>query len=353
MKNNPESSYTDMPGTIESQRVFYLDFIRAISICSIIIFHFNCHAMEFQIIDNAILGKQWGYELFSGLGVSLFIVLSGSSLMLSSRANFEIKTYLRKRVFSIYPLFWTTYITIFLTLLLIQRKLPVKAPPLTFLLTIIGFDGFFLYKADNFYIIGEWFLGFIIIMYFVFPLLRYLFLRYNLFTLLLCILVTLLSVSLYNFKMEISRFPLSRLAEFIFGMSFIFLFKPSQKWLNLLLAFICARLFLFAPNLNFPNPLNMAILGISAFSCLACLSLLFDNVIFRKSIGFLSAYSYGAFLIHHIFLIKVLLPVKNCHVTLIESYVLFFMVLAMIYALSFLLTNATSFAVEKIKAKDI
>lgn len=39
------------------------------------------------------------------------------------------------------------------------------------LFTLIGMDGYFLYKYSNYYIIGEWFLGAIILLYLEYPLL--------------------------------------------------------------------------------------------------------------------------------------------------------------------------------------
>ena len=84
-------------------RVFYLDFIRAISICMIIIYHYNLLILKLQVSDNAVLTKE---TVLGVIGVSLFIILSGASLMMSTQADFDIKTFAKKRFLSIYPLFW-------------------------------------------------------------------------------------------------------------------------------------------------------------------------------------------------------------------------------------------------------
>jgi peptidoglycan/LPS O-acetylase OafA/YrhL len=205
------------------KRVYYLDFIRGISVCLIIIFHFNVHTLELSVSDNPVFWKKTviDHSLLGVLGISLFIILSGASLMLSTKESFKMRTFFRNRFLSIYPLFWVTYATAFSILCFVHHKLPAKAPPLSFFLTIIGLDGFLLYTIPNFYLLGEWFLGFIIIMYIIFPLLRYIFTKYAMFTIILCVFITLLVGKFTQLKMDIMRFPLFRLTEFVFGMSFI------------------------------------------------------------------------------------------------------------------------------------
>ena len=46
---------------------------------------------------------------------------------------------------------------------------------LSIILTFLGMDGYFLYLRPNYYILGEWFLGAIVILYFVYPLILTLF----------------------------------------------------------------------------------------------------------------------------------------------------------------------------------
>ena len=140
------------------KRLYYLDFIRAIAVCFIIIFHFNAHALEMSVSDSPVFWMKslnqhslFGHSLLGGLGVSLFIILSGACLMLSTKESFNVRTFFRNRFFSIYPLFWVTYITAFLTLFLIHNRLPVTAPPISNFLTVIGLVGFLLYTMPNFY----------------------------------------------------------------------------------------------------------------------------------------------------------------------------------------------------------
>lgn len=336
-------------------RVFYLDFIRAISIFLIIIFHFNVHMLQLKVSDSAIFWIKSGFEhaCLGVLGISLFIILSGASLMLSTKERFDVKTFIRKRFLSIYPLFWVTYAATFLTLFLLHEGTPSFPHPLTFLLTITGFDGFLLYAIPNYYLVGEWFLGFIIIMYILFPFLRYLFLKNALFTVLISFFITLLVAEFYHPEMEIFRFPLFRLTEFVLGMGFIYFFSPSRSWLNLFLIAAACLLFYFSIAVNIPAPFNVAMQGISVFTCLAFVSGLFANSLPGRCVSFISRYSFGAFLVHHIFFLHTLPHLQNRHLSVFNSYLLFFLLLFFIYGVSFLLTNATAFGLRKIAANKL
>ena len=92
-------------------RSFYADFIRAFSICLIIVYHFDLNALETQTAGNLLFGPI--SNSFGHLGVSLFIILSGATLMLNYEHNFNLSTYIKKRFLSIYPLFWMTYLFFF------------------------------------------------------------------------------------------------------------------------------------------------------------------------------------------------------------------------------------------------
>lgn len=67
------------------KRINYLDFIRAFATISIVIFHFNCSIGAHAIYSNASRVPIVFYEYKNGnlgqIGVSLFFILSGASLM--------------------------------------------------------------------------------------------------------------------------------------------------------------------------------------------------------------------------------------------------------------------------------
>lgn len=339
-----------LPQEAVKKKVLYLDCIRVLAICLIVVFHFNVHAIQFGVIDSSIfwknsLGIEHGF--LGNLGVSLFIVLSGASLMLSTTSGFDAKSFYKKRFLAIYPLFWLTYAVTFLILLLIHRALPANADPWTFILTIVGFDGFLLYAIPNFYLLGEWFLGFIIIMYFFFPFLRYLFLKYPLFAVLFCFCIILFVGKYCHPMMTIDRFPLFRIMEFMFGMSFVYLFNPTRKILNFLLCCMSGLLFYLSFPFGLPHPFGIVFQGLCVFIMLSCVAELFDTLLFVRAIRFMSIYSYGAFLIHHVVFVQMLPLFENQHLSAFKSYSFFIVFLILIYILSFLFTNAVAFVLRK------
>ncbi len=302
------------------------------------VYHFDLSAMQTHIAKNflfATISNSFGH-----LGVSLFIILSGATLLLTYERNFNMFTYFKKRFLALYPLFWITYLFFFAIKFTVGST--PNAQPWTFLLTIGAVDGFTLYKIPNFYILGEWFLGLIICLYLIFPFLRIAFLKYRYFTFLACTCVVLLLQKFYQFDMDISRFPLSRLLEFILGMSFIHLFDDSgNKKLNFLLIGIAAILFYLISGLNVPYLLKMPAVGIITFTWLACVSQLFTSPFCHTIVGFLSTYSYGAFLSHHVIIGWVTGFLHNTPLAFFPEFLLLCLCLVLAYSVSFILTHFT------------
>lgn len=75
-----------------------------------------------------------------------------------------------KRLYSIYPSYYVAYLPVFLLLLLLRPGYFKQAHPVAFFLTILGFDGYTSKAISNYYtLVGDWFLGIIILLYIVFP----------------------------------------------------------------------------------------------------------------------------------------------------------------------------------------
>lgn len=151
------------------ERKQYIDVIRAFSVCLIFMYHFSGY------IKN--LGCSWNifYEYRNGtwgnIGVFLFFMISGNVLMNKYRDGIELKEYFMNRFRRIFPTFWICYAGAFLYQFWQTKTFP-DIPLYKFVLTILGMDGFFAYKTQTFYILGEWFLGSILFIYLLFPIIR-------------------------------------------------------------------------------------------------------------------------------------------------------------------------------------
>ena len=93
----------------KNKKVFYFDFIRVVSTVIIVTYHFFAHFDEIGIKGMRFLSDgNWGM-----IGVTLFFMLSGASLMYNYGEKLDIKKYALKRFLGIYPMFWIAYIGVF------------------------------------------------------------------------------------------------------------------------------------------------------------------------------------------------------------------------------------------------
>jgi len=237
-------------------------------------------------------------------------------------------------------LFYLAYLGFVFSFIILYQKNPFPGRnPATFILTLIGMDGFLLYKIPNFYIIGEWFLGFIIILYLIFPIIRYFFILNKHLLLVTMVLMTIVVYNIYSFDMAIQHFPLSRILEFSFGMYFISYFKEEAfikniMYLVLTLVGSVAVYKLFKTELYVFN-----ILGMLSFVFLSSVSTLIKSNIIVNIVKFLSRYSYAAFLVHHQILIKIITYSKNSVNSKFENILLFVATLGIIYGVAYVLQN--------------
>ena len=93
------------------ERLFYLDFIRAIAAVSIVITHFNArYSAHIPEIKGRMIGLEKIGNIGSGeWGVSLFFIISGAALMYVYEKENDWKRFYQKRFMSIYPMFWMAY----------------------------------------------------------------------------------------------------------------------------------------------------------------------------------------------------------------------------------------------------
>ena len=242
----------------------------------------------------------------------MFIILSGASLALSPIGT-GWKEYLRfeiKRLSSILPFYWVAYFSVGIFLFLFFGRFAMHDDIPKILLTLFGIDGYMGTQTKTYYLIGEWFTGFILIMYLFAPFV-YMSLKKTKGLILplyfvICILSLHYSPALSKTLFFWNKFPhynvLSRIMEFALGMTFS-LFFLKRKRLHALLS-IVGIVYISIYCLAGKNMLD--------FSALAFLSLFFLFVIATfglnlipfadsqcKCIAFLSKYSFMAFLFHH------------------------------------------------------
>ena len=133
----------------------------------------------------------------------------------------EYKRFYKKRFESLYPMFWMAYIIAFIGLFYLNKGMFLQAPKKNFILTIIGFDGYLAANVPTFYILGEWFLGCIILFYVLFPLLRTGVNKYPKATVVVTAMIYLAFIFFYHGVFDMSKIVFVRMPEFLMGMYFI------------------------------------------------------------------------------------------------------------------------------------
>ena len=232
----------------------------------------------------------------------------------------ELINFYKKRFLSIYPMFWIAYFIAFLYQFYVNKGIDLTVPKRNILLTILGFDGYFAAVIPTFYILGEWFLGCIILIYIVFPLLRYLIRTHP-------VLLAVVAMVLYVIFLLIPRrlnpvevLPL-RIPEILFGMYYIKYIKKI-KWpvaLGALAVLVVNTI--VAP--QFDVTIQTTYIGISAFLVLAFISDYLDFAGVHRCCSVISKYSYAVFLVHHVIIMAMMGTFDLTQISRFYSYLLF------------------------------
>ncbi|WGL99914.1 acyltransferase (plasmid) [Arsenophonus sp. aPb] len=288
----------------KKNRLFYIDFIRVISFLAIVFSHFNYEIFTNYQGDRAISELSYAGYSISDIAISLFIIISGFSLAVSSDDKLNIMRFFKHRILSIYPAFWTAYIIVAIFFFITNSGFVGDGNHWKFILSIIGLDGYFLYKMSNYYLIGEWYTGFMLLTYLFFPILFLLAIKYPKSTFITLIVIVLsLSVNYNNtFQVPIVCNPIMRLPEFFFGILYGYYFSKTKKIHRLLFIFGVIIIYIMITFLQDKLSFLFYILffGCSTFSILVFISQPFDNIsLIKELINFISKYCFTAFLFHH------------------------------------------------------
>lgn len=151
---------------MKKQPIKSIYFIKAICALGIIVFHFG---REVTGINTALLTSyvngDWGETL-----VTVFFAVSGALLYYHySDGNMNLSQYLWRRWKGIYPMFYLAYFCFMLIRVYELGSLFYYDAPWAYGVTLLGMDGYLINSVGVYYIVGEWFLGAIVIMYLLYP----------------------------------------------------------------------------------------------------------------------------------------------------------------------------------------
>ena len=226
-------------------------------------------------------------------GSSLFFIVSGASLALTVPAEQNPVQFYKKRAKAVYPLFWLAWFVVFAFRFVTRPGSFGGAKTVTLVLTALGLDNFAVaagWVGMDFACVGEWFLGSILFLYLLFPLLRR-GLRKNLWLTWLVTLAVCIPVHRMGWD---ARLVAVHIPEFLLGMTFLTLAKKAQYILApaLLAAAVLAR--------HWDSKITCALASAAVFILLALVSPLLDRPWPRALGARLAKISYAVFLVHHV-----------------------------------------------------
>ena len=270
--------------------------MRALCALGIIAYHFahytNCAHKFFLNFANGL----WGEAV-----VVVFFALSGAMLYHSHQDIPSLKQFYLRRARSIFPMFYVTFLVFYIGNVIKFHSLFYRTDcsPWTLLLTLIGMDGYLRYAIMNYYIVGEWFIGPIIILYLLYPLLLKGIKRLPATT--TSIVIALYFSLLINniFTMDSFRNIFSCIISFYFGM-LLFKYKEYLESNKVLAIAAVIMVLEAAVPLPFSQNLSTHLLGFALFIVLYRVGIYACKIKEVEKLSlFLGKLSYPIFLVQH------------------------------------------------------
>lgn len=285
-------------------RDFSLDMIRLPAMLLVLFFHLNLTYQEAGSASWLVLYA--GRNVTLGvLGTILFIQLSGYTSVLSFEKSAEqplegILPYYGRRFLSIFPAYWFAYLIFFL-----YQRLPVRGYDWSIVYTALGLDGYLAMRGvHTCYLVGEWYVGCILILYLVFPLIFICSRKKPVMMISAAAVLKAVSFLLIRKGILPEAEVLFFAPEFIAGVLFGMYHREVPHWEGL----TSAAVLLLAMLIPVPEGFKLLMItpaGISAFILLKYLGQLLAKPqgravsALRNAITVSAKYSFAAFLVHH------------------------------------------------------
>ncbi|MCR5503509.1 MAG: acyltransferase [Lachnospiraceae bacterium] len=304
----------------KGKRYRFMDVLRLLSMLAIVFYHMTVtlYLMGIRQLSSVRIFYENANMHIAKVGVGLFFMLSGAGLMLSGEGKngFSVKDFYRKRFVRILIPFYIVYAAYFLYLLIWNGGKTADlfagrgANPLSAVFTLLGMDAY----LSNFGIptyslgIGEWFLGCLVIMYLIYPLLRRLLKRNRILFagILLVYYIGILSVyGRFSFAASVPPFlnAAVKIFDFALGMFLADILPKIPKWT--IFPALAVNAFYAVCPVTVPGNDSFGIV----IQCLAVFLIFYGLEPFfgkdaakgpMKAVSFLCKVSYEYYLIHHV-----------------------------------------------------
>ncbi|MDO4489864.1 MAG: acyltransferase [Lachnospiraceae bacterium] len=280
------------------QRLVSLDLLRTVAFALIILYHF-----QVGLLYSGLACRAW-YETpnlhIATLGVSLFFIMSGFGLMTSSGDNFRAGRFYKKRFLRILLPFYIVYGGYFMLKLVLHKLSFPGVPKWRFVFTLLGMDEYLkMLGLPTFSLgIGEWFLGCLVLMYLLFPLVQTALKRAPLLTMGIATGLFLILSVWDPFSINPWQNFLFKFYEFILGacLALTWQKRPKGIWIPSLAVIL---LFLFAPSeLPIPISIRITLLSLCVIFCVMEAEALLKPL--EPPLRRAGGYLYEIYLVHHV-----------------------------------------------------
>ena len=324
-------------------RLFYLDLVRALATLIIVLTHFN---NPYLAGGGSLLTNQPFGIYVGGLGVSLFLIISGSALTYTygGASGLDLKRFYWKRFKGIYPMFWIAWFCAVVYYFSVNQGFPpIKAPLRNLIFTVLGMDGYLAnFHIPTAYILGEWFLGFIVMFYIIFPVLLWAVENFPVPT--AAVLLLIYGAALLGVPPD-PGFPTSillpiRLPELAFGMYFVSYVRRVPPAVVVPAAVVLAVSALLP--VQIPEDLATTAVGISSFLILVVLGRVVAIGPVRVLVSLIAKYSYPIFLVHHVVIMEMYAKINTTGFPPVQRWVMLASVCLITFALAVALERVTA-----------
>lgn len=282
-------------------RLFYLDLIRTVALICILIIHFNASVTGYFTLPHKLFTSTLPFGIYLGdFGSTLFFIVSGASLCYTAPEHFEPAAFYKKRVRAVYPMFWLAWVICFSIRFVTRPGYYAGARTVTLILTVLGLDNFAVaagWVGQDFACVGEWFLGSILFLYLLFPLLLY---GYRKRPWLTFAITCVIGVSVHLAGWD-ARLVAIHLPEFFLGMLLVGISRNRQILLGITAAALLGIQTLLG---GWDTKIVCALFGALVFVLLILAADLVDFGPVRRVCALLGKYSYAVFLVHHVIILR-------------------------------------------------
>lgn len=329
---------------MKKERLKYVDLLKVMAMIPVLVHHWKDAIVvaganvKRDIIPDTVFNTYLG-----PYGVAIFFILSGLSLMYTYDGKLDLKKYFVNRFKGIFPMFWLAYLIVFfIRFSLSAGTYNYGLERWKLIWTITGMDGYFNLFDTNWYILGEWFLGCLILLYILFPVLKIGIEKKPIITGVVILAIYLTAQLWYkylNCPIPIDNFFLFRIPEFAFGMYFIKYWKTPNA-VSGIISLLCLIVLNFIPYPFSVLLYSTTLSGVFTVVFVAWICQFIKSETFFNVFRIIARYCYPVFLIHHVIMYKYTLLYKGTELGYVRNFVAFFISLILIAIASVLLDVA-------------